>query len=74
MIPASAKLEVSFIGYVTQVVSVPANGIVNVTLAEDSKLLDEVVVVGYGTARKSDVTGATKSLVLMLMMPPKHHP
>ena len=46
MIPASAKLEVSFIGYVTQVVSVPANGIVNVTLAEDSKLLDEVVVVG----------------------------
>ena len=46
VIPASAKLEVSFIGYVTQVVSVPANGIVNVTLAEDSKLLDEVVVVG----------------------------
>ena len=42
VIPASAKLEISFIGYVTQVVAVPANGIVKITLAEDSKLLDEV--------------------------------
>lgn len=58
VIPASAKLEVSFIGYVTQVVSVPANGIVNVTLAEDSKLLDEVVVVGYGTQKKAHLTGS----------------
>ena len=62
MIPASAKLEVSFIGYVTQVVSVPANGIVNVTLAEDSKLLDEVVVVGYGTQKKAHLTGSISTV------------
>lgn len=62
VIPASAKLEVSFIGYVTQVVSVPANGIVNVTLAEDSKLLDEVVVVGYGTQKKAHLTGSISTV------------
>ena len=62
VIPASAKLEVSFIGYVMQVVSVPANGIVNVTLAEDSKLLDEVVVVGYGTQKKAHLTGSISTV------------
>ena len=62
VIPASAKLEVSFIGYVTQVVSVPANGIVNVTLAEDSKLLDEVVVIGYGSVKKDDLSGSVVAI------------
>ena len=62
VIPASAKLEISFIGYVTQVVAVPANGVVKITLAEDSKLLDEVVVVGYGTQKKAHLTGSISTV------------
>ncbi|WP_239058210.1 SusC/RagA family TonB-linked outer membrane protein [Bacteroides sp. 214] len=57
-VPAGAKLEVSFIGCVTQVVAVPASGVVRVILKEDSQLLDEVVIVGYGTQRVKDLTGA----------------
>lgn len=60
--PSGAKIEVSFIGYTTKVVVVPANGVVKVTLAEDTKLLDEVVVVGYGTQRVKDLTGAATSV------------
>lgn len=61
-VPAGGKIEVSFIGYVTQVVAIPASKIVNVTLVEDSKLLDEVVVVGYGTQRVKDLTGAATQI------------
>lgn len=57
-----AKLEISFIGYVTQVVTVPANKILKVTLKEDSELLDEVVIVGYGTQRVKDLTGAATNV------------
>lgn len=61
---AGAKVEVSFIGYTTQIVAIPANGVVKVTLIEDTKLLDEVVVVGYGTQRVKDLTGAAASVPL----------
>ena len=56
-------LEISFIGYLTQEVTVTA-GQSNylITLEEDSHLLDEVVVVGYGTMKKSDLSGASVSL------------
>ena len=58
----NAVLEVSYIGYATLVI--PLNGQSNVTiqLLEDSSELDEVVVVGYGVQKKSDVTGAIGSL------------
>ena len=58
-------LEISYIGYVTQELPVGNKSQFNVTLAEDTQALDEVVVVGYGTMRKSDVTGSisTESLV-----------
>ena len=59
---AGAKVEVSFIGYTTQIVAIPANGVVKVTLTEDTKLLDEVVVVGYGTQRVKDLTGAATAV------------
>lgn len=52
----------SFIGYVSQEVSVGSKTVINITLQDDTQLLDEVVVVGYGTAKKSDVTGATANL------------
>lgn len=51
-----AQLVVSYVGYATQTVQAKNN--VKVVLQEDKQLLDELVVVGYGTQRKSDVTGA----------------
>ena len=59
-IEASAEdvLEFSFIGFKTKDVVVGAQSTVNVTLEEDISNLDEVVVVGYGTKKKSDLTGS----------------
>ena len=54
----NASLEISYIGYKTQVIPVAGKSTINVTMQEDNALLDEVVVVGYGVQRKSDVTGA----------------
>ena len=53
-----AVLKVSFIGYIEQQVTVGNQTNLQITLVEDSKALDEVVVIGYGTARKSSLTGA----------------
>lgn len=57
-VPANARLEVSFIGYQKTVVDVAGRSTVNVQIQEDSQDLDELVVVGYGVQRKSDLTGA----------------
>lgn len=51
-------LVISFVGYISQEVALGNRSLVDVSLAVDTKALDEVVVVGYGTVRKSDVTGA----------------
>ena len=56
--PSNAVLQISFIGYVSQEVKADNKKILSVILKEDSKMLDEVVVVGYGTMRKKDVTGS----------------
>lgn len=55
-VPRDSKLEVSYIGFRTQTLAPGSN--LNITLEEDKQLLDEVVVVGYGVQKKSDVTGA----------------
>ncbi len=57
-VPADATLEFSYVGMKSQTLPVSGRNAVNVTLAEDTELLDELVVVGYGTMRKSDVTGS----------------
>ena len=54
----NATLVISYVGYRTQNIALAGKSQVNVTLEEDKQLLDEVVVVGYGVQRKSDVTGA----------------
>ncbi|MCD7849487.1 MAG: SusC/RagA family TonB-linked outer membrane protein [Parabacteroides sp.] len=54
----SSTLIFSYIGYVSQEVSVKGRSVVNVSLSEDVEALEEVVVIGYGTMRKRDVTGA----------------
>ena len=59
---SKSTLVFSFIGYVTQQVPVGGKKVLNVQLKDDTQTLDEVVVVAYGTARKSDLTGATASL------------
>lgn len=61
-VPRNAKLQISFIGYITQTVSLGTQNHISVTLMEDAQTLDEVVVVGYGTMKKNDVTGALSSV------------
>ena len=56
-----ARLRISFVGYETREVPVTSNSI-SVTLASTSDVLDEVVVVGYGTQRKGNLTGAVSSI------------
>ena len=60
----SATLEFSYVGMVTQTISLNGRTNLNVTLTEDRELLDEVVVVGYGTQSKRRVTTAVKMLML----------
>lgn len=57
-----AILVVSFVGYITQEVSVSGKTEININLAPDLQSLDEVVVIGYGTVKKSDLTGAVASV------------
>jgi len=62
-VPSSGgTLLISFIGYVTQEVPVGTSSVLNITLKTESLALNEVVVVGYGTQRKADVTGAISSV------------
>ena len=51
-------LVVSYIGYITKEIKIGAQSHFNITLEEDKKVLDEVVVVGYGTMKKSDLSGS----------------
>ncbi len=55
---SNSTLVFSYVGYQSQEVKVGGKRTINVTLVEDEALLNEVVVVGYGTMRKSDLTGA----------------
>ena len=61
--PENSVLVFSFVGFARQEATVTgATSNLNVTLAEDKQALNEVVVIGYGTARKSDLTGAVASV------------
>lgn len=57
-VPSDATLTISFIGYVTQDVPVAGKSSHNIMLKEDSEMLDEVVVVGFGTQKKVNLTGS----------------
>ena len=57
-VPADGVLVFSYIGYLSQEIPVGNQSMIKVTLKEDTQTLDEVVVVGYGTMKKSDVTGS----------------
>lgn len=57
-VKSGAVLEISFIGYKTQTVEAVPGKTLQITLQEDSETLEEVVVVGYGSMRKKDLTGS----------------
>lgn len=61
-VPQNATLTISYVGYNTQQVVVAGKTILKITLQEDFQTLDEVVVVGYGVQKKSDITGALASV------------
>lgn len=61
-VPEKAELRISYIGYLDQRVKVGNNTTLHIILKEDTQTLDEVVVVGYGTMKKSDLTGSVSSV------------
>jgi len=61
-VPAGATISVESIGYKTQTFAVGNQSTFNIVLEEDSELLEETVVIGYGVQKKSDVTGAIASV------------
>ena len=61
-VPENSEVTVSFIGYKTLIFKANDKSLANITLKEDTEMLDEVVVVGYGTVKKRDLTGSVASL------------
>lgn len=61
-VPAESDLEISCIGYKTQSVSVAGKANIRIALAEDDKALDEVVVIGYQSVKRRDLTGSVSSI------------
>jgi TonB-linked SusC/RagA family outer membrane protein len=61
-VPAGSTLSVSYIGYTPQEIKLGENTNPKIIMQEDQQHLDEVVVVGYGTMRKSDVTGSLSNI------------
>ncbi len=59
---ATASLSFSFVGYVQQVISINGKSVIDVILEEETRELDEVVVIGYGSVKKSDLTGSITSV------------
>ncbi len=65
---SNATLSFSYVGYVTQTVNVGGRSTINITLKEDNTTLNDVVVIGYGTMKKSDISGSVASVNTAEMM------
>lgn len=61
-VPDDATLQISYVGYLSYEIKVGNRSSLNITLQEDSKLMDEVVVVGYGVQKKVNLTGSVSSV------------
>lgn len=61
-VPTGDKILISYVGYKDQAVAAKTDGLLNVILKEDTQTLEEVVVVGYGTQKKVNLTGAVESV------------
>ena len=60
--PAAGQLKFSYIGYAEQTVEIGTQSVINITLQDDSQVLKEVVVIGYGTMEKKSVTSSITSI------------
>ena len=65
---SNATIEISYVGYVTQKVKVAGKNDITVVLKEDAQMLNDVVVIGYGTMKKSDISGSVASVNTAEMM------
>ena len=61
-VPSNSSIAVSCIGYATQTITIGSESVYNVVLQEDTQLLEETVVIGYGVQKKSDLTGSVASV------------
>lgn len=61
-VPANGALQISYVGMRTQIVSVNGRSTIDIVLTSDTELLDEVVVVGFGTQKKENLTGAVSAV------------
>ena len=61
-VPVNSTIAVSCIGYTTQTIAIGSEAVYNVMLTEDTEMIEETVVIGYGVQRKSDLTGAVASV------------
>lgn len=61
-VASDATLEITYVGYMPQKIGVAGRNEFNITLKEDSQTLDELVVIGYGSVKKSDLTGSVSSV------------
>jgi len=60
--PEKATLVISFLGYITQQITIESQSHIEVILVEDQLLLEEVVVIGYGQVKKGDITGSLSTI------------
>ncbi|HHV85696.1 MAG TPA: TonB-dependent receptor [Petrimonas sp.] len=60
--PDNGTLVISYVGYVTQTIAIQNRKAIDVILQEDTELLEEVVVIGYGTVKKNDATGSVTAI------------
>ena len=61
-VPANATVVISYIGMKTQEIAIKGKSKIDVALSDDAKALDEVVVIGYGTAKRKDITGSVATV------------
>ena len=61
-VDGNSSIEVSYLGFTTQQIPVNGRARIDITMREDSEFLEEVVVIGYGTVKKRDLTGAVSSV------------
>ena len=62
VLPGEYVLQVSYLGYASQTISIKGKSVFAIRMSENDVQMDEVVVIGYGTVRKGELTGATASI------------
>ena len=63
-IPSGSILEVSYVGMLSRTIALEGKTTIDIVLQEDTEILDEIIVIGYGTAKRKDFTGSVSSVKL----------